>query len=282
MSYRTAPVISFPVAALSYDRAVAAAVGTAEAGRGGYVCIANVHMVMEAYDDPDFRKVVTGARMVTSDGMPLVWMLRAQGLNEAERVYGPTLTLHVCREAAAKSIPIGLYGGTEQSILDFKAFLGSNFPTLKVTCAISPPFRPPTHAEDRADIREIMSSGARILLVGIGCPKQEKWMAGHAESLPGVTMFGVGAAFDFHSGRVRQAPAALQKVGLEWAFRLLMEPKRLWRRYFVHNPRFVYLALRQLLRGRPRQTGRSYETGDRPPSRRSRGTSARKMRRRQS
>ncbi|MFT5141934.1 MAG: N-acetylglucosaminyldiphosphoundecaprenol N-acetyl-beta-D-mannosaminyltransferase [Rhodothermales bacterium] len=282
MRYRTAPVISFPVAALNYERAVAAAMRDAEASLGGYVCIANVHMVMEAFDDPEFREVVAGARMVTSDGMPLVWMLRAQGLKEAERVYGPTLTLHVCRAAAAKRMPVGLYGGTEQSILEFKAFLASNFPTLEVACAISPPFRPPTQAEDRAHVREIMSSGARILFVGIGCPKQEKWMGAHAESLPGVTMFGVGAAFDFHSGRVRQAPAVLQKAGLEWAFRLLMEPKRLWRRYFVHNPRFVYLAIRQLLRREPGQVGRSHESGDRSPRRISRRISARKWRQRES
>lgn len=242
-----APVISFEVDALNYRSAVDALLRRVSTGQAGYVCVSNVHMVMEAYDDPSFADVVRGAAMVTSDGMPLVWMLRAQGLREAERVYGPTLTLELCRAAEQEGLGIGLYGGTEDSLESFQAFLAKTFPRLEVACAISPPFRPLTAEEDADYTARLRESGARIIFVGIGCPRQEKWMAEHSGRLPGATLLGVGAAFDFHSGRVRQAPQVLQRLGLEWAFRLIMEPRRLWRRYAIHNPRFVWLAMRQLL-----------------------------------
>ena len=247
---RSAQVVSFPVAALNYERAVDAVIQDLKAGQSGYVCVANVHMVMEAHDDPAFATVVKGSRMTTSDGMPLVWMLRAQGLSEAERVYGPTLTLELCASAAREGLPIGLYGGTEQSLDAFRAVLRERFPGLKVACAISPPFRPLTPEEDADYTTQMRESGARLIFVGIGCPRQEKWMAAHTSQLPNAMLFGVGAAFDFHSGRVRQSPPMLQKMGLEWAFRLAMEPRRLWRRYVIHNPRFVVLALLQLIRRR--------------------------------
>jgi N-acetylglucosaminyldiphosphoundecaprenol N-acetyl-beta-D-mannosaminyltransferase len=247
---RNAEVVSFPVAALSYNRAVDAVLTDLKAGRAGYVCVANVHMVMEAYDDPAFAAVVKGARFTTSDGMPLVWMLQAQGLKEAERVYGPTLTWELCAAAAREGLPIGLYGGTEQSLDDFREVLAERYPNLEVACAISPPFRPLTAEEDAEYTARLRDSGARLIFVGIGCPRQEKWMAAHTAMLPNAMLFGVGAAFDFHSGRVRQSPPVLQRLGLEWACRLAVEPRRLWRRYVIHNPRFVLLALWQLIRDR--------------------------------
>ncbi len=210
---------------------------------------ANVHMVMEAVDDPAFREVVNTADLVTPDGMPLVWALKLLGVPDAERVYGPTLTLKVCAAAALEGIPIGLYGGTPESLEEFKAFLYHEFPGIRIVCAIAPPFRPPTAEEDAADTQQILDSGARILFVGIGCPKQEWWMYHHRDRLP-LVMLGVGAAFDFHSGRVKQAPAAMQGMGLEWLFRLIMEPRRLWKRYARQNPRFVWMFGRQLLRER--------------------------------
>lgn len=221
------------------------------AGEGGVrrVHAANVHMVMEGVDDSAFRQVTNTADLVTSDGMPLVWALKLLGVPEAERVYGPTLTLHVCEAAARQGVPIGLYGGTPESLHDFKAFLHHEFPGIRVACAIAPPFRPLTAEEDEGYTREIVESGARILFVGIGCPKQEWWMYAHRDRLP-LVMLGVGAAFDFHSGRVRQAPGPLQRLGLEWLFRLVMEPRRLWKRYARQNPRFVLLFARQLLRQR--------------------------------
>jgi len=156
------------------------------------------------------------------------------------------LTTHVVERAAREGIPIGLYGGTPDLLEMFVRILKRRYPGVRVVCRIAPPFRPLTPEEDEAVTKEIQSSGARILFVGIGCPKQERWMEAHKDRIPAV-MLGVGAAFDFHTGRVRQAPGWMQAAGLEWLFRLLMDPRRLWKRYAKHNPRFVVLFLRQLL-----------------------------------
>ncbi|WP_027483701.1 WecB/TagA/CpsF family glycosyltransferase [Deinococcus pimensis] len=239
-------IVGMRTHATSYQDATRRITDWARQARGRYVCIANVHMVMEAHDDPKFSRVVNHADLVTPDGMPLVWALRGLGVRDASRVYGPTLTLHVCEAAAREGLPIALYGGTPESLETFTTFLQRRFPGIEIAARIAPPFRPLTPEEDEAYTRELAESGARILFVGIGCPKQEKWMAEHVSRIPAV-MLGVGAAFDFHSGRVRQAPSVLQKVGLEWAFRLLMEPRRLWKRYAKHNPRFVALMAMQVL-----------------------------------
>ncbi len=230
----------------SYFDATERIVSWAKDAQSEYVCIANVHMTMEVYDDPSFASLVNEAALVTPDGMPLVWGLRALGLKDASRVYGPTLTLHVCEAAAQEGIPVGLYGGTTESLVAFTQFLHEQFPGIQIVCQIAPPFRALTPTEDAAYTQQIIEAGARILLVGIGCPRQERWMAAHQPKIPAV-MLGVGAAFDFHSGRVKQAPPWLQKVGLEWMFRLFMEPKRLWKRYFKHNPRFVFFFAQQYL-----------------------------------
>lgn len=213
---------------------------------GSYICAANVHMVMEAYDSSSFRQIVNQADLVTPDGMPLVWALRLLSVKGQQRVYGPTLTLHVCVMAEREGLPVGLYGGTPDSLESFTRFLKERYPRLQIACAIAPPFRPLTPDEDETYTRQMVESGLRILFVGTGCPKQEIWMAEHKGRIPAV-MLGVGAAFDFHSGRVKQAPAWMQKIGMEWFFRLLMEPRRLWKRYLKHNPRFVFLFLLQLL-----------------------------------
>lgn len=238
-------ILGMRVDATSYDDATRRVVAWAKAGESGYICVSNVHMTMETYDSPEFRQLVNNSRLVTPDGMPLVWGLKLLGVRKAERVYGPTLTLHVCQAAAEEGVPIGLYGGTEESLRDFCAFLRERFPKIRIACAIAPPFRPLTAEEDEEYTRRFVESGARIIFAGIGCPKQERWMAAHVMRIPAI-MLGVGAAFDFHSGRVVQAPSALQRLGLEWLFRLAMEPKRLFKRYAKHNPRFVGLFMLQL------------------------------------
>jgi N-acetylglucosaminyldiphosphoundecaprenol N-acetyl-beta-D-mannosaminyltransferase len=242
-------IVGMRVDATSYSDATTRIMDWAKAGRSSYVCASNVHMVMETYDSKTFAQVVNQADLVTPDGMPLVWGLRALGIKNAARVCGPELTLTVCEAAAQANIPIALYGGTEESLVAFTTFLHDKFPTIKIACQISPPFRPLTTTEDERYTQQLAESGAGVLLVGIGCPRQEKWMAEHQGRIPAV-MLGVGAAFDFHSGRIKQAPHWMQKIGLEWFFRLLMEPKRLWKRYFKHNPRFVWLFTVQLLRHR--------------------------------
>ncbi len=239
-------VIQMRVDATSYTDATRRILDWAWRQESRYVCVANVHMAMEVHDNPQFAKIVNQADLVTPDGMPLVWALRWLGVRYAERVYGPTLTLRVCEAAAQQGIPIGLYGGTQQSLTDFSYFLKSRFPGIEIACQISPPFRALSPIESAAYQQQIVDSGARILFVGIGCPKQEYWMAAHTSQIPAV-MLGVGAAFDFHSGRVKQAPSWMQTSGLEWLFRLSQEPQRLWRRYVYHNPRFIALLLYQLL-----------------------------------
>ena len=215
----------------------------------GYVCVANVHMTMEAHDDPAFAEVVEGAALVVSDGMPLVHMMRRLGHPRQTRVYGPTLMLHLCAAAAAADLPLALYGGLPEDVAALSKFLPERYPGLRIVYAHSPPFRPLTPSEEEQTCVEIAASGAAVLLVGLGCPKQERWMARNAAHLPLISV-GIGAGFAFHTGRVAQAPAWLQRLSLEWAFRLLVEPRRLWRRYLVHNPRFVAFALWQLLRRR--------------------------------
>lgn len=228
----------------SYEKATAEINNWAEKGESRYVCAANVHMVMEALDSARYREVVNSADLVTPDGMPLVWMLRWMGASKQQRVYGPTLMLWVA-EAAAKRIPVGFYGSTPEVLQRLNNALARRFDGLKVAYRFSPPFRPLAAAEDNQIVDAINQSGTRILFVGLGCPKQEEWMAEHRDRIRAV-MLGVGAAFDFHAGTIRQAPAWVQDMGLEWLFRLTMEPRRLWRRYLKHNPRFACQALLQL------------------------------------
>ena len=211
-----------------------------------YICVANVHMAMEVYDSQKFARVVNQADLVTPDGMPLVWALRLFGIKTAERVYGPTLMLHICEAAAKHQIPIGLYGGTDHSLTDFSQFLQSRYPDIQIACQIAPPFRPISEIETSTYRQQIIDAGAQIVFVGIGCPKQEYWMAAESNQIPAV-MLGVGAAFDFHSGRVKQAPGWMQTRGLEWLFRLVQEPQRLWKRYLYHNPRFIIYLFYQWL-----------------------------------
>jgi N-acetylglucosaminyldiphosphoundecaprenol N-acetyl-beta-D-mannosaminyltransferase len=239
-------VLGMRVDATSYGDASRRVARWAHEGRPAYVCVATVHMVMETFDSSAFRRTVNGADLVTPDGRPLVWALRSLGVKDATQVRGTDLTTHVVERAAREGLPIGLYGGTPDLLERFVGILDRRYPGVRVVCRIAPPFRPLTPEEDEAVIEEILSSGARILFVGIGCPKQERWMEAHKERIPAV-MLGVGAAFDFHTGRVRQAPGWMQVAGLEWLFRLLMDPRRLWKRYVRHNPRFVALFLLQLL-----------------------------------
>lgn len=239
-------VLGMRVDATSLEDATRRVLAWSKAGESRYVCVANVHMVMESYDAPNFRKIVNAADLVTPDGMPLVWMLRRLGFPNQERVAGPDLTLKICEAASREGVPVGFYGGTPEVLQSLATNLKRKYSALKITYAYSPPFRPLTPKEDAQVVEEINGSGTRILFVGLGCPKQERWMAAHKGRVQAV-MIGVGAAFDFHAGRLPQAPAWMRRAGLEWLFRLLTEPWRLWRRYARHNPRFVILALMQLL-----------------------------------
>jgi len=239
-------VLGMRVDVTSYEDASKRVLEWAHHRQSAYVCVASVHMTMEAYDSPAFRQVVNKADLVTPDGRPLVWALKGLRVKTASQVRGTDLTTHVLEQAAHENVPIGLYGGTPETLETLVRILKTRYPKIRVVCQIAPPFRSLTPVEDEAVRDEIVASGARVLFVGLGCPKQEKWMAAHKGRIPAV-MLGVGAAFDFHTGRVPQAPRWMQVAGLEWVFRLVVEPRRLWRRYAKHNPRFVGLFLMQLM-----------------------------------
>lgn len=211
-----------------------------------YVCIANVHMLMEAHDSASFQAIVNNADLVTPDGMPLVWMMRLKGVRNQQRVYGPTLMLHVLDAAARAGVPVGFYGGAPEVLEQLIKRIQARYEGLNVSLSCSPPFRDLTPEEDTQLVQKINQSETRILFVGLGCPRQERWMAEHRGRIQTV-MLGVGAAFDFHAGLKPQAPSWIQALGFEWLFRLLTEPRRLWKRYLYHNPRFVFLALADLL-----------------------------------
>ncbi len=240
-------ILGMRVDATSYEDAATRILTWARAGESRYVSVATVNNVMQAYDDPVFAAAMDGADLVTPDGMPLVWGLRALGVPGATRVYGPDLTPIVCALAAQESVPVGFLGSTPDVLDDMVAALRERFPGLRVAFAVSPPFRTPTPEERARTTREINESGTRILFVGLGTPKQDLWMAEHRGHVQ-AAMVGVGAAFDFIAGRKAQAPSWMQDAGLEWFFRLVHEPKRLWKRYMVQNPRFLSLFGAQLVR----------------------------------
>jgi N-acetylglucosaminyldiphosphoundecaprenol N-acetyl-beta-D-mannosaminyltransferase len=244
---RRLDVVKLPVDVLNLDTLIASLDELRAAG-GGRVCFANVHMVMEAYDDPHFREAVRSADFVVPDGMPLVWMQKLLGRGDATRVRGKSVMVEVLRRAGAKGSSVGFYGGTPKVLDAVRRRATAEFPQLSVSYAFSPPFRTVSDAEHNEIVRNITAANPDILFVGLGCPKQEIWMADHYDKLSCV-MLGVGAAFDFYAGSVRESPEWLSRLGLEWLYRLAKEPRRLWRRYLSTNPRFLFLAIRQLARG---------------------------------
>jgi N-acetylglucosaminyldiphosphoundecaprenol N-acetyl-beta-D-mannosaminyltransferase len=234
------------VAASSYGEAAGQSIAWAAGGESRSVFFANVHMVMEAFDDADFRAGLNAADLVNPDGMPLVWALRAMGDREATRVYGPDATEVILCEAQDSGLPVGFYGGSATTIATMIREVRRRYPKLDIAYTMSPPFRPLDAAEDEEIIGQISRSGTRLLFVGLGCPKQERWIMEHRGRIPAV-MLGVGAAFDFLAGSKPQAPRWMMRNGLEWLFRLALEPRRLAGRYLKHNPRFVALLLYQLM-----------------------------------
>lgn len=211
-----------------------------------YICVTSVHGVMEARQDAELRHILNRAAIATPDGMPLVWALRSLGRKSQQRVYGPNLMLTLCERAAREQHRIFLYGSTDTVLRSLVEKLQIKYSRIRITGTYSPPFRPLTAEEETEVRRQILASAADIVFVGISTPKQEKWMARQQQHLPGVIMIGVGAAFDFHAGKVKQAPAWMQNRGLEWLFRLCTEPRRLWRRYILVTPRFLPLWALQL------------------------------------
>lgn len=213
-----------------------------------YMCVSNVHMCMEVFDSSEFSGVVNSADFVIPDGRPIFWAQRLLGHELAEQVRGQDIMNALCKSSGQNKLNIGFYGGGSDALLTrVVTRLSNNFPDIKIVFTYSPPFRPLTHEEDVEVIKKINESCVNVLFVGTGCPKQERWMAEHKDKLNCV-MIGVGAAFDFIAGDKRHAPKWMQKIGLEWLFRLCSEPQRLWKRYLIQNPRFIYHFSKQLLK----------------------------------
>jgi len=210
----------------------------------GYITITGVHGVMEAQDDPRLRTIFNQAFLVTPDGMPMVWMSWLAGQKHVGRVYGPDLMLEVC---ALPGVSHFLYGGSNGTVVLLERKLKERFPGIQIVGTYEPPWRPLNPDEEAVLREQVRQSQPDVFWVGLSTPKQERFMAEYLPKLEVTLMVGVGAAFDFHSGKTKQAPRWMQNAGLEWLYRLGQEPRRLWRRYLRNNPRFLCQALCQLL-----------------------------------
>jgi N-acetylglucosaminyldiphosphoundecaprenol N-acetyl-beta-D-mannosaminyltransferase len=209
-------------------------------------------MCIEAFDSEVFRSMVNNADIVVPDGKPLVVGSKLLGKKDSQQVRGADLTRALLDLSNKRGLSVGFYGGSEQALSEISEIIKKGYPNTKLNCLISPPYREITQEEDQEFIETINNSGVQILFVGLGCPKQETWMANHKGKV-NSTMVGVGAVFDFLSGTKKEAPRWLQELGLEWLFRLISEPKRLWKRYLIYNPRFLWNFTKQLIDSRLRK-----------------------------
>ena len=239
-------VLGVGISVLNLRTALAAIADAVRARRKGYICVTGVHGVMEAQDDAGFKQILNGASLCTPDGMPMVWAGKLAGHREMRRVYGPDLMLEVCAWSETSGCRHFFYGGADGVAELLAQRLRAKFPKLEVVGIFTPPFRALNAVEEKKLAEQIRAARPDILWVGLSTPKQEKFMAEFLPKLDVTLMIGVGAAFDFHSGRVRQAPRWMQRSGLEWFYRLGCEPRRLARRYFRNTPLFVLKFFGQL------------------------------------
>ena len=241
-------VLGVPLALTDYSTTLDWIEAAVAARQRAYICVAAVHTVMESQDDPALREAVLASDFTVPDGQPLVWAMNLLGHNLSSRVYGPDLMERACERAAHTGQRFFLYGGRAAALEMLREALPERYPGLRVVGARPGPFRDLSPEEADAIAAELNAAEPDVIWVGLGVPRQEKFMAAMRERLDAPVLVGVGAAFDFHAGLKRQAPDSLQRLGLEWAFRLAQEPRRLWRRYLRYNPRFVLGFARQYLR----------------------------------
>jgi N-acetylglucosaminyldiphosphoundecaprenol N-acetyl-beta-D-mannosaminyltransferase len=247
----TREILGTPVALTDYRGAIDAMDGMVERRERGYVCAVAVHALTVGYDDPEMAVALRGASLVLPDGMPVVWAANLLGAKLDDRVYGPELMLRYNDRCAERRHRVWLYGGRDQgSLVQLALNLRKRHPGINIVGGYSPPFRAMTAHEEDVLVGQINEARPDVLWVGIGVPKQEKWMARMRERLDVPVMCAVGAAFDFHAGRISQAPSWMQERGLEWIYRIAQEPRRLLPRYLYFNPRFVLAFARQYLSGR--------------------------------
>lgn len=241
----TGQVLGAPIDVVDWDQALGRILEWGSRRESRYVCICNVHSVVTAGQDADFGRAVAQADMATADGAPVAWLLRKLGFAGQQRINGPDLMWRCCAHAERRGLPVYFYGSTPETLILLEARLREHFKNIVISGCYSPPFRPMNADEERAEAQRINASGAAVVFVGLGCPKQEMWMARQRGEVNAV-MIGVGAAFDYHAGTVKRAPLWMQHAGLEWLHRLASEPGRLWKRYLVTNTIFVIAVVRQL------------------------------------
>jgi N-acetylglucosaminyldiphosphoundecaprenol N-acetyl-beta-D-mannosaminyltransferase len=244
-------ILGVGVSALNMETALSQTEQLLDQGRQGYICVTGVHGIMEAQSDDTFRETLNRSFLTTPDGMPTVWLGRLHGFKHMNRVYGPDYMLGLCERSVTKGYRHFLYGGKPGVAEELSATLTQRFPGLQIVGTYTPPFRP-LNAEEENDLRsQLEMSQADVLWCGLSTPKQERFMATYSGRMPVKLMVGVGAAFDLLSGNLSEAPDWMKKAGLQWLYRLIKEPRRLWRRYLVNNPKFTWLTFLQLtgLRG---------------------------------
>lgn len=239
-------VLGVGIHAINLRTAVALIEQAVQSAARGYICVTGVHGVMEAQRDPEFRAILNRAMLVTPDGMPTVWVGRLQGYLHMQRVFGPDLMLEVCRRAEHNRIRHFLYGGKPGVAQELAATLKNTFPAISIAGAFTPPFRPLDPSEERVLEKILVTVNPDVIWVGLSTPKQERFMAAMCHRLPCKLMIGVGAAFDVHTGRLKDAPEWIKRSGLQWMHRLCQEPRRLWRRYLVNNSAFLAAMTLQL------------------------------------
>lgn len=243
---RGALVLDSHIDATSWDDALARVIEWGRQHQSRYITLCNVHSVVTASQDPVFKQVVAQADLALPDGAPVAWVLRRSGHPDQQRINGPDLTWRYLAVAEQIGQSVFFYGSSDDTLAKLRARISQSFPRLSVVGMISPPFRELAPAEDQAYIDQINQSGANVVFVGLGCPKQEIWMAQHRGKINAV-MLGVGAAFDYHAGTIQRAPVWMRQLGLEWFHRLCSEPRRLARRYAITNTVFVYRTLKAML-----------------------------------
>jgi N-acetylglucosaminyldiphosphoundecaprenol N-acetyl-beta-D-mannosaminyltransferase len=242
-----ANVLGVGVHAIDMRQALNVFRSAVEEGRKGYVCVTGVHGIMEAQRNSDFRAILNGSLLTTPDGVPTVWVGRCQGHSHMRRVFGPELMLEVCAMSVGKGYTHFLYGGANGVVEELEASLECRFPRIRIVGTYSPPFRPLNEAEKEDLCARVARAKPDIFWVGLSTPKQERFMAEYLPKLDTRIMVGVGAAFDFHTGRIQDAPPWMKNAGLQWIHRLKQEPRRLWKRYLYNNSRFVLKMSAQLL-----------------------------------
>jgi N-acetylglucosaminyldiphosphoundecaprenol N-acetyl-beta-D-mannosaminyltransferase len=243
-----ANVLGVGVSAVNMDLAVRTIFDWIDRGDRHYVCVSGVHGVMESHRSPELRRIHNEAGMVTPDGMPLAWLLRLVGYRDSDRVCGPELMPRIFVDSQDRGTRHFLYGGSPRALELLRNHLGEVAPHAVIAGAYSPPYRSLTNEERAGIVEMINASGADIVWVGLSTPKQERWMAEQRGELTAPVLIGVGAAFDIQAGLVTRAPPFLRRTGFEWTWRLIHEPRRLWRRYLSSNPLFVFLVAMQMLR----------------------------------